>query len=206
MSKIKISPMMTASLAASGLLIACRWFFWDYMDLLTPFLAPFVIGGAWIVFGVVFVVSLFNIWRCRKSGVRTAAGAVCVNLAAGLFVFFAPIDWWVVMTDYAVNCGARKKVVDMVISGELKPNVSHNASLIDLPFQYKNLSKGGGQIVVEHDKGNTIVFFFTFRGILDHFSGFMFRSDNSAPEDGDLCGHFFEVEKLGEHWFWVGAA
>ncbi len=47
--------------------------------------------------------------------------------------------------------------------------------------------------------------FFTYRGILDSFSGFMYRSDDTSPGDGDFAGEFYETERLRKNWFWAAA-
>ena len=59
----------------------------------------------------------------------------------------------------------------LLISIGLKPNVSHNASLIHLPKEYKHLSKGGGEILVEKTGKDLNIVFYTNRGMLDNFSG-----------------------------------
>ena len=49
------------------------------------------------------------------------------------------------------------------------------------------------------------IFFFTFRGILDNFSGFIYRSDDNPPLNGDFSGDFVEMKKLRSHWFWAAS-
>lgn len=46
--------------------------------------------------------------------------------------------------------------------------------------EYSNVSKGGNEIIVEEHNGLKYIFFFTFRGILDNYSGFI-----HIPEGGD---------------------
>ncbi len=104
--------------------------------------------------------------------------------------------------DFNTNLIDREKIISMVQSGELKPNVSYNQNLIQLPDEYKHLSKGGGDIMIEREGDTLKIFFFTFRGILDNFSGFAYIADNSVLSQTDFNGDFDEIIKKREHWFW----
>jgi hypothetical protein len=43
----------------------------------------------------------------------------------------------------------------------------------------------------------------TFRGILDNFSGFMYRFNDTAPRDGVFTGEFLEIKRLSKNWYWT---
>jgi hypothetical protein len=49
--------------------------------------------------------------------------------------------------------------------------------------------------VVDRRDGQTLIFFFDFRGILDSFSGFVCSTGNTKPQSGDFGGQFIEIEE-----------
>ncbi|MNR19056.1 hypothetical protein D3C85_1358200 [compost metagenome] len=49
------------------------------------------------------------------------------------------------------------------------------------------------------------VFFFTFRGILDNFSGFIYSSSDQEPQQEDFGGDFKEIKRIDNNWYWVSS-
>ena len=92
----------------------------------------------------------------------------------------------------------------LVIDGELQPNVEYNSQLIQLDTNERNLSMGGNEIIVEEHLGDTYVFFFTFRGVVDNYAGFLYVPLGGSPS---LFGDLDEpdstqlVEFLGNWYF-----
>jgi hypothetical protein len=107
--------------------------------------------------------------------------------------------------DFKMNKSEREEVIKMVENGSLKPNVSHDSLLIHLPKEYEHLSKGGGEIIVEKTGGSYTIFFFTYRGILDNFSGFVYSPNDKRPSKNDFGGDFKEIKRYCENWYWVGS-
>jgi hypothetical protein len=92
----------------------------------------------------------------------------------------------------------------MVKDGKLVPNVSHNPTLIHLPDSLGTLSLGGNDIVATREEGDLHVFFFTFRGILDNYSGFMYSESGGKLEQPDFRGDtLIESTKMADHWYYV---
>jgi len=92
-----------------------------------------------------------------------------------------------------------------VFAGTLQPNVDHNPRLIRLDESYPLVSMGGNEIVVEEHDGGKYVLFFTFRGILDNYSGFLYVPSGGVPSlFSDLNEQqFTEIEPLEENWYFV---
>ena len=76
--------------------------------------------------------------------------------------------------DFKMHKTDREKVVSMVESGKLKENVPDSPSFIQLPKRYDHLSKGGGEVIAVQKGERLTILFFTYRGILDNFSGFVY--------------------------------
>lgn len=105
--------------------------------------------------------------------------------------------------DFHRNLKEREEVIRMVKNGEFE--IKAKLNIIQLPERYRHLSRGGGVIMVEKYEDGIGVFFFTFRGILDNFSGFIYRDDNACPDSTDFSGDFKQVKSLGEGWFWAAS-
>jgi hypothetical protein len=189
------------AIAAALIYWTFAFLFWHFMGWLTPFIAPFL----WLpvyalaLTALAFAVLLpFRRWKHRGSAsLLPLLFCIIVFVVTG-FVDFTHV--WL-RTNFTLGRPAREEVVRLINAGELRPNVAHNASLIRLPWRYRELSLGGGEVMVEGDK----VFFFTFRGILDNFAGFVYRPQDSPPQDGEFAGEFFIVEKMDDQWYYVSA-
>jgi hypothetical protein len=62
-----------------------------------------------------------------------------------------------------------------------------------------------GEVMVCASNAKEMVFFFTFRGILGHFSGFIYSADDAAPQEGDFGGRWIEIEHLRKRWYWASS-
>ena len=64
---------------------------------------------------------------------------------------------------------------------------------------------GGNEVVVEEHDDKTYVLFFTFRGVLDNYSGFLYVPDGGSPSlFSDLDEQqFTQIVPLEENWYFV---
>lgn len=190
------------SIIMSGLLILINIFRWKLVEILTVFLEPFlelIIGATFLV---VLIWSIIHFTKNVRKLKYKALLPMVINLIALVIVIFVPFTNIMLNLDFNLNLKDREKIVSMVQSGELKPEILYGQNLIQLPEEYKHLSKDGGEIVIEKDGDTLKIFFFTFRGILDNFSGFAYISDNSKLSQMDFNGDFDQIIKKREHWFW----
>lgn len=190
-----------ACLVASLMLLVVAFAQWWLIDWLTPFLMPILYLVVLACFGAVFMWSMVSAIRKRPRSV--ASLAVCTGtLLIWTFVPFS--DLWV-RANYWYYRDARDVVVARVLAGSLRPNVEHNSSLITLPPGTPQVSMSGNQIVVEEHDGRKLVFFYTFRGILDNYAGFLFVPKDANPlsysDLGEPCCTQFV--KYSDRWFWV---
>lgn len=204
-SKRDTYPNLAAALTISILLTGVIASFWELVDILTPFLAPFLILALWILFFIVFFWSILHFIRKKRYKNLFSFTPALLQLITLIIIFTVPFTTIMLDLNFKRHSQERMDVVSQVMSGELKPAPNENARLILLPDHLQHLSKGGGRIMVEHNDGATYVFFFTYRGILDNFSGFMYRSDDTPPQKGDFGGNYFQTELKGEHWYWVAS-
>jgi hypothetical protein len=62
-----------------------------------------------------------------------------------------------------------------------------------------------GDVMVWHTPQKQMVFFFTFRGILDSFSGFVYSANDTPPAREEFGGEWIEVEHLRKNWYWAAS-
>ena len=175
--------------------------FWHFMGWLSPFVAPSVwlLVYALVILALVLALTLpIRRWRLLRSVSLLPLVALVALLVSAQFVDFTRL--WL-RANFVLGHATREKIVRQVAAGELRPNVEHNSRLIRLPVLYRELSVGGGEIVVEAEK----VFFYTFRGILDNFAGFIYCPDDSPPVNGAFAGEFFIIQKMAPRWYYVSA-
>lgn len=123
-----------------------------------------------------------------------------------LLLFLIPFNQIIIDIDFKANKSERNEVISKIKDGTFKPNVSYNSSLIHLPDEYEHLSKGGGDIVIEKQSESYSVLFFTFRGVLDGFSGFVYSPNDKKPQLGLFDGDFKEIVKIDENWYFVSSS
>jgi hypothetical protein len=196
---VKQGYLLIFSLVSSILVVFYKFFEWKIVEVLTPFLMPLL----WLlVFGFFFVITFLTLMNLFKNKVWKPLAIQTVTILLWLFFPFTQI---VLNIDFTMTKAEREKVVANINSGTLKPNVSHNDSLIHLPEKYNHLSKGGGEVVVEKKGDSYTILFFTFRGILDSFSGFVYSPNDQRPSASDFDGDYKEIERLDKNWYWVAS-
>ncbi|WP_019639269.1 hypothetical protein [Paenibacillus fonticola] len=194
--------MLTIGTVSSVTILLINIFRWVLMDTLTPFIAPFIEIIGYIVFCLSTLV-VFVYFVVSKPSRRARNGIpFLLNIIILILVLVVPINSIVLNFDFRSSQHKREKVVDMVMAGGLLPNVFHNPTLIRLPDDYKELSKGGGEIVVLGDGTDTQILFFTYRGVTDQFAGFVYSADGQEPDENRF-GKWVEVKRLDEKWFWI---
>jgi energy-coupling factor transporter transmembrane protein EcfT len=196
---MKQRKLLILSIASSVLVILYEFFQWRIIDIVTEFL----IFPIWlIVFGFFIVITVRAVIHLFKN---KDWKPVSIQVLTVLLLFFFPFTEIILDIDFKTNKSEREKVTKMVENGTLKSNVSYNSSLILLPKKYQHLSKGGGEIEIEKTDKGYFILFFTYRGILDNFSGFVYSSNDQKPSKNTFDGDFKQIEKLEEKWYWVGS-
>lgn len=200
----KIKNKLFHAITASITIILLSAFKWSIVDAITPFLYLPLAGVLWLYFAVVTIVSITAIFHFRKIGVVSLA-PVGTQILAILIVVLVPFTNLWLKADFAFYKIKREEVVKKVYSGELMPNQNYNSSLIALGEKYPSLSKGGNEIVVEEHDGKKYVFFFTFRGILDNYAGFIYVPDGGNPSHySDLNeDQSTNIVSLEKNWFYA---
>jgi len=99
----------------------------------------------------------------------------------------------------------REEIAAKIENGIVKPNVPDSPSLIQLPKEYRGMSKGGGEVVLETKGETKSILFFTYRGMMDNFSGFVYNPNDDRPLKSDFDGDFKEIERVHKNWYYVSS-
>jgi hypothetical protein len=64
---------------------------------------------------------------------------------------------------------------------------------------------GGNEVVVERHGGETYILFFTYRGILDNYSGFLYVTNGGSPSlFSDLSEEqFTQIVPQEQDWYFI---
>ena len=182
--------VLWASLAAAPLAFSAAFWEWTLVDL-EPALV-FLPMHLLVAPAILFVVTLWAL--VVASGARTRGRAALAPLAVCLvtWTLLTTVPWlrlWLTF-NFHWHRTDRERVVEDIRRGVLAPNVDYNASLIALGRSYPHISAGNNNVVVEKRPEGPWVLFFTFRGVLNHYSGFLHVPEGGDPETfHDLADH-----------------
>ena len=196
--------MLSITLLLSVVILIINIFRWSLVEILTPFLEPILelfVYGCFIIFMLISLLYLL-FTKSRRNRKRNAIPLGIMILVFGIVVF-VPFTRMTIELDYYAHNSEREEVIKLIEEGKITKSKDQFVTL--LPKKYRNLSKGGGEIVITGSDVHKEVLFYTFRGVIDNFSGFIYTSNGSYPDETLYGSRFVEVKKYKEHWFWVSA-
>jgi hypothetical protein len=195
---------LVSAVFASLSIVFLAMFQWSIIDTISVFFYMPLCIVLWLFFVVVLIMSILSIRSYKKIG-RVSLFPLMVMFAALAIVYFVPFtDLWI-KADFALYKNDRERIVKYVYENKLVPNVENNVSLISLGDRYPIVSRGGNEIVVEEHDGLKYVFFFTFRGVLDNYSGFVYVPNCGNPQNYfDLTERdTTQIQLLDGNWYYA---
>ena len=197
----RASKTLYFSVISAIFLLMSLAFQWNIVDAFTPFIGMPLLGLAWLLVMIAAGLAFDHAYRHRN---KSAYAPLIVSIGTLLVASFFPFTQLWLNANFHLNKSARERVVAQIKSGAITPNVAHNANLIALPKD-SGVSMGGDEIIVEGPSNNPYVFFFTFRGILDNYSGFLWVPDGGRPDHfGYADEPYTEIESFGGNWYFIG--
>ncbi|MFY2251436.1 hypothetical protein ACOSZH_16190 [Priestia megaterium] len=196
---MKRSRLLVLSLISSLLVILVSLFQWDLVDIITEFLMLPVWLFVYAFFIIITVWALIHLFKNRKWQ------PLVIQLITIILWFFFPFTQVNLDLNFKIHQEKREEAAAKIENGMIKPTVPDSPSLIQLPKEYTQLSKGGGDIEVETKGKSTSILFFTYRGMLDNFSGFVYDPNDHKPSKSDFDGDFKQIEKVHKNWYYVSS-
>jgi len=123
-------------------------------------------------------------------------------IAVWLLTLWVVLEPPLVDVNFIVLRGGREKAVQMIENGDLRPN---DRDIVDVSAAGTMLSAGGNEAMAGDCAGKTCVLFFADRGILHHYTGYLYvpAGGDAASFDDLLTEHGF-IKPLGGSWYFVG--
>ncbi|OJE33575.1 hypothetical protein A9490_20155 [Bacillus thuringiensis] len=170
---------------------------WYLVQLVTPFFMPFVSIAIYGSFFIIFIIGIINFIKCKNWQ------PLVIQLIIIIICIYVPFVKIYMKLDFIIYKEDRKQVIELIEQKKLIPNVEYNSKMIHLPKQFVSTSKNGGDILVQEKENSTLIFFYTYRGILDNFSGFIYSFNDIKPIKSDFNSDFKEIIKVEKNWYYV---
>ncbi|HDX9535836.1 TPA: hypothetical protein ROX87_005345 [Bacillus thuringiensis] len=170
---------------------------WYLVQLVTPFFMPFVSIAIYGSFFIIFIIGIINFIKYKNWK------PLVIQLIIIIICIYVPFVKIYMKLDFIIYKEDRKQVIELIEQKKLIPNVEYNSKMIHLPKQFVSTSKNGGDVLVQEKENSTLIFFYTYRGILDNFSGFIYSFNDIKPIKSDFNSDFKEIIKVEKNWYYV---
>jgi hypothetical protein len=196
-----VSTLAIACFFFGFLIIAFTALQWDLIELFTPFLiAPMILCFQAGFVGLTLATIIYLAVQFREN-LAKAILPLLINGATFLILWLVPFTDIRLDLEFRSNYQAYNEIIEMVEDGRIESN---DIGLAQLPSGYLHISRGG-KIIVDQSGGVTSVYFFTFRGVLDNFSGYMYRSNDTPPPHHFIGGDWKQIERKQPQWFFCAS-
>lgn len=195
---VPLAPAVTAAIA----LTAAKAFYWNLAECLSVFLCGPLLALVYTATTVVLLWSLAAAFRTRGSWQRFLPALLCATaLAATRFV---PFDALWLKADFLLRRSDRESVITQLRSGTIHARFQSNSiELIALPSS-PAVSRSGNDILVLGPREDPFVFFYTFRGVIDNYAGFLRVPPGHLPDEFIAAGDRpFLTRKFDDGWFFL---
>ncbi len=153
----------------------------------------FIGGIVLFIFSVIYIFKQYKIIRI-KSLLPFILSVVLLFL-----VIARPFSPLFRNAEFSFKLDDREEVAHQILNGEIQPS-NERGDLFKVSKKFNNSALSDGNEVLK--MGNKLLFF-TVRGVLDNFSGYIFSPDGSAPTNGDVQADIIEIKKINKNWYYV---
>lgn len=163
--------------------------FWIIIEVLMYYVIPyFIIPLLWLLICLLLLTLLVrNIFKFfKKIKINFKERFIKVLITTILFFLtFYHIDYYpktiIEKIDWILLYNKRMETIDLVKNNKLKPNVSWNGFICELPYEYPIISNGGNDIgIFKNKKNNTLTIqFYVFRNFFDSPSTYFIYTEDS---------------------------
>ncbi len=160
---------------------------WALLMLINYYYVPFfILGIEWLglclFFLVATLVQVVRLVKNGKSGWLFRVQKTLLFITLLLLTFYNMPGKLIEKADWAILFNRRMQIVAQVRSGELKPNVSWNGWVCELPYEFPVVSNGGNDIgIARNATGDTVtVSFWVFRNFFDAPSTYFVYTTDTA--------------------------
>jgi len=141
----------------------------------------------------------FAIRHRRLKGKSLLPLAVCA--AAIIVCITVPFGEWMLQADWRWHRSTRERIVAAVESGALTGPYGRDSTMV-VSLPWGRGASVDGEIMVRRSANGESILFCTLKGILSHYTGFLYRSDGVIP-DHEFGDTIMAAEPIAPHWFFV---
>ena len=207
LQQIAANKWNRSAAAVSLALILVEVLRWPLVSWLTVFLEPAFELAVLALFTGTLLATFVHAIRQQRTGVRTGWQAffLCVGVAA--MVWFVPFDVVYLKANFYFHQRRRSQVSEQMIAGRYGHIVQSGGrgDLIALDRSDRLLSSDGGEVFLDRRGGKAFVLFFTFRGVLDHFAGYVYSPSDTPPASDEFMDSGREINRVAPRWFWYSS-
>lgn len=175
-----------------------------YMPYFLIFLEYLIIIFSLLILTIVLIVRLA---QNRQRTLRQTTILISAIFTLFLITFFTePVNSLIEKADWKILYNTRMEIVEDVKQEKLRPNVSRNGVVCELPYEFPVVSNGGNDILIsKNDSTNEVtVTFWVFRNFFSAPSTHLIYTNR--PEDIDHYSKLIERDpinnwKIEENWF-----
>ncbi|WP_438317034.1 hypothetical protein [Sporosarcina sp. FA9] len=101
--------------------------------------------------------------------------------------------------EFSFKLGDREDVATSILNGEIE-TTNERGNLFRIPKGYGSSSLSDGKEVM---KMNDKLLFFTKRGVLDDFSGYIFSPNGVEPRDEEVMAKIVKKQRMSKNWYYI---
>ncbi len=200
MNKNTKSQVDNILLAINGLffisLFLFRIFKWDMMDRMTPFFYPLVELCVFLITISLLVVNVIFFIRNISNGKRIR------KIMSGLLLICCIACWAFPLDEYSESIRFDLLSARFDNAAHFMHKNSNDTGATVLPKDYKDLSRGGGEVIIEGNDDGKVIIFFSYRGILSNMAIYAYAPNSLAYQT--LCDYedWKQIEKVRADWYY----
>jgi len=205
LSSIENKKNLIRTIVISCIILSLYAFQWLIIDKITPLIYTPLIILSWILFVIIFITTIITLIKKYKILRIISFLPLFIMTISFLIILLVPFTKIWIEINFSQLKKEREEVIHKVYLKKLKPNVSHNSSLIHLDDTYSLLSMGGNDIVVNEYNTKIYILFYIYRGILNNYSGFVF-----IPKEGSIKEYVIlsqcsssEIKYFSDRWYYL---
>ena len=161
-----------------------------------------VLAGMDLVLVIMIVASILFLAINHQYGIKIVAIPLMVNLGTLMIVQAVPFDMMWQNIRFSSMMYGFEGVVEKVETNEL---LADGQGFVVLPLGFRHLSANNNMVRVDRADGVLSVLFYLNYESPDHFSGYIFRSDQSAPPTNIFGAEWRVMSQQVENWYFVGS-
>jgi len=196
MNKNNISrTTLIISVLVLMILFLIKIFTWSLVDTLTVFIFPLLLMFILWLTVVYIIFLLYKFIRSLKNGFNIRNISLGIVIILLISMYFIPVDAYSERIRFSTNYKQFNSVAALMIEKDIE------GTNILLPKEYQHLSRGGGEINIVGENDERIVMFYSFRGVLDNFTMYVYVPNERAYKNLEKYEDWKDIEKINDKWY-----